>query len=181
MAMQPWRVVRTRNAPSHPKSNSCWSTLSVRWGIYRGVRWQNERLGQVPASNWEVLVPALLHFTEPRGLLTLQGESKLAKHASRCDCSNGQNKWRKQVQSGRVKCWPCGDDAKKAAQCRALQGNDIFHTGWHQETHLVGPIIQRWECKFVRQQECQIFVSSWKRTCKHEVDVLWFFVSDTFL
>jgi hypothetical protein len=39
---------------------------------------------------------------------------------------------------------PCGDTAKKAAQFWAVQGHTIlgFHAGHHQETHLVGPIVQ---------------------------------------
>ena len=48
-------------------------------------------------------VPALLHSAEPSSLLTCQGESKLAQHASICDCSNRQNKHGEQAQSGRVK------------------------------------------------------------------------------
>ena len=42
----------------------------------------------MPASNWEAPVPVLLHCSEPCRSLTCQGESKLAKYASRCSCAN---------------------------------------------------------------------------------------------
>jgi hypothetical protein len=58
---------------------------------------------------------------------------------------------------------------KKAAQCQAVQGHAIFHAGHHQETHLVGPIVQQWEGGLVRQQEPQNFVSFCKRTGEYKV------------
>jgi hypothetical protein len=58
---------------------------------YRGgVRRQNERLSQAPASNWVAPAPALSHGAEPSHSLTCQGESKLVQHASRRDSSNRQ-------------------------------------------------------------------------------------------
>ena len=79
----------------------------VEWQMmnyYRGrVRRQNEILGQAPASKWEAPAPCHCTVTEPSRLITRQGESKLAQHASRCGCSNRQDKQGEQVQSGGVK------------------------------------------------------------------------------
>ncbi len=68
-----------------------------------------------------------------------------------------EKRQREQGISGRVQFWPCGDAAKKAAWYGVFQVDAIFDAGCHQETHLVSPIIQRWEGRFVRQQECQKF------------------------
>ena len=64
--------------------------------------------------------PALSHGAEPSCSLTCQGESELAQHASRCDCSNRQDKQGEQAQSGGAEGGPCGDSAKEAVRCWAI-------------------------------------------------------------
>ncbi len=87
----------------HTQSPSHAGARGVADGGYRGgVRRQNGRLSQAPASNWETTAPALSYGVEPSRSPSCPGESKLVQHASRCDCSNRQDKRGEQAQSGRA-------------------------------------------------------------------------------